>query len=79
MMTLNGISVLNCMILHSCYPAMQMCCTPELIIKYIPSPMCSSYPTSPRSLLERNETRRVGGTDTGPTVFDRLAVKELVQ
>lgn len=28
-------------------------------------------------LFEGNETRRVGGTDTGTTVLDRLAVESL--
>merc|ERR1712193_169634 len=34
------------------------------------SPYSTTHRRSPTRLLERNETRRVGGTDTRPTVLD---------
>ena len=36
---------------------------------------CSTSLITTTSLLEGNETRRVGGTDTRPSVLDRLAIE----
>jgi len=50
-------------------------------MKYIfPLPHERTHATETQTnLLERNETGRVGGTDTRPSVLDGLAAKPLAQ
>lgn len=53
----------------------QMVSIPFLFSQHIRTPdPPRNTPESFSSLLEGNETRRVGGTDTGTTVLDGLAV-----
>ena len=50
--------------------------TPVFVVgRQVHYPPHETHATSnPNHLLERNETGRVSGTNTGPTVLDRLAV-----